>query len=63
MHSPEVEAARKIRSPDKHNNAMRNFKLPSFVRFLIGGFVILMLGGLAGWYFYLHSQGAAIDYC
>ncbi len=40
---------------------MENFKIPSFVRILIGGVVVLMLGGLAGWYFYLHSQGTAIN--
>ncbi len=40
---------------------MRNFQLPSTVRVLIAAVVILMLGGLAGWYFYLRSQGAAIN--
>ena len=40
---------------------MKNFKIPSFVHLLIGGAVILMLGGLAGWYFYLRTQGAAIN--
>ena len=40
---------------------MGNFKINSFVRILIGGVVILMLGGLVGWYFYLRSQSAAIN--
>jgi hypothetical protein len=40
---------------------MKNSSAASFVYILLGGVVILMLGGLAGWYFYLHSQGAAIN--
>jgi hypothetical protein len=34
---------------------MNNFRIPTTIRLIIGGVIVLMLGGLAGWYFYLHS--------
>lgn len=37
---------------------MPNIKIPTSVRLIIGGLIVLMLGGLFGWYFYLHSQEA-----
>jgi hypothetical protein len=35
---------------------MKNSTLSSFTRIVGGGTAILLLGALAGWYFYLHSQ-------
>jgi len=35
---------------------MKNIHIPGFVRLLVGAMVILMLGGLVGWYFYLQAQ-------
>ncbi len=40
---------------------MPNIKIPTSVRLIIGGLIVLMLGGLFGWYFYLHSQEAATN--
>ena len=33
-----------------------NNRTPKLVTFLFGAVIVLTLGGLAGWYFYLHSQ-------
>ena len=35
-------------------------KIPTYVYLIIGGFVVLVLGALAGWYFYLHGQSQAV---
>ena len=35
---------------------MKDFKVPKIVRLILGGSIVLMLGGLTGWYFYLHLQ-------
>ena len=35
---------------------MNEQNFASFIKILSGGIIVLLLGGLAGWYFYLHSQ-------
>ena len=40
---------------------MKNFRIPKAISFILAAVIILILGGLAGWYFYLHAQEGATD--
>lgn len=36
-------------------------RIPAYTYLILGGFIVLVLGGLTGWYFYLHTQNQAIE--